>query len=143
MAQINLLHATSYFSTGQFNKPILFCLLLALFHLSGASLPQIRIVHAGLGKAAKPMDVKRLEGRWRKPDGGYLPQLQNIKKDGSLTATPLTPRPINVSPAEAAQKNGRLTLSVELRDVNYPCSTCTLDDDSVADRQRKLWKRAL
>ncbi|MBI4792083.1 MAG: hypothetical protein HY789_04985 [Deltaproteobacteria bacterium] len=144
MAQINLLHATSYFSSSQFNKTVFFCLLLALFHLPNSSLPQICIVHAAPVEAAKPANVKLPEGRWFWPDGGYLLQRQNIKKDGSPTATHLNSGPINVSRAEAAQKDGGLPLSVELRDIHYPFSTYTLKDDLVADRlERKPWERAL
>jgi len=36
--------------------------------------------------------------------------------------------------AEAGRKDGRMNLFVELRDVNYPGSTCTLQYDPASDR---------
>ncbi len=90
---------------------------------------------ADIGKTAPAQtDFKRLEGRWVRPDGGYVLELRNIKKDGSLTAAYYNPRPIKVFRAEAGRKDGRITLFVELRDVNYPGSTYTLQYDPVSDR---------
>ncbi len=63
-------------------------------------------------------DFQRLEGKWVRPDGGYVLELRNIKKDGSMTAGYFNPRPIKVFRAEAGRKDGRITLFVELRDVN-------------------------
>lgn len=81
-----------------------------------------------------PDDIQRLAGRWVRPDGGYVVELKNIKKDGSLTAAYYNPRPIKVFRAEAGRKDGRITLFVELRDVNYPGSTYTLQYDPASDR---------
>ena len=60
---------------------------------------------------------------WVRPDGGYVLELRNVKKDGSLTAAYYNPRPIRVFRAEASGKDGTLSVFVELRDVNYPGST--------------------
>lgn len=79
-------------------------------------------------------DFRRLEGRWVRPDGGYILELKDIKKDGSMTAAYFNPRPIKVYKAEAAKKNGKLNVFVELRDVNYPGSTYTLVYDPASDR---------
>jgi hypothetical protein len=80
------------------------------------------------------IDFQRLEGRWVRPDGGYVLELQQIQNDGSVVAAYYNPRPIHVSRAEVSRKEGRLTLFVELRDVNYPGSTYTLQYDPVLDR---------
>ena len=61
-----------------------------------------------------------------RPDGGYVLLLRNVKKDGSLTASYFNPRPIRVFQAQAARQDGRIILFVELRDINYPGSTYTL-----------------
>lgn len=139
MPQENFFYATATeaFQRSQFNKTLFLCLILGFFSLSSAWLPQEGIAYAAAEKtvkSAEPVDSKRLEGRWLRPDGGYVLQLKDIKKNGSLTATYLNPKPINVSKAQIDLKNDKLTLFVELRDVNYPGSTYTLDYDSAADR---------
>ncbi len=79
-------------------------------------------------------DEKRLIGRWERPDGGYILELKEIGKNGTLKAAYFNPRPINVSRAELKRKNGVLTVFIELRDVNYPGSTYNLRYDPKADR---------
>ena len=71
-------------------------------------------------------DSQRLEGRWVRPDGGYVLELRNIRKDGSLSAAYFNPMPIKVYRAEVKKRNGKTVLFVELRDVNYPGSTYNL-----------------
>jgi len=147
LAQRNFLHATKPFqrSQFQFNKTLFFCLILGFFCLSSAWLPHEGISYAApekTVKSAEPLDSKRLEGRWLRPDGGYVLQLKDIKKDGSLTATYLNPKPINVSKAQVDRKDDKLTLFVELRDVNYPGSTYTLDYDSDTDRLKGSYFQA-
>lgn len=66
--------------------------------------------------------AKRLEGRWVRPDGGYLLVIKDVKPDGSLTAAYFNPRPINVHAARWRVVKERLHLYVELRDRNYPGS---------------------
>jgi len=65
-------------------------------------------------------DLKRLEGRWVRPDGGYVLELGEIKKDGSLKVSYFNPRPIKVFVAKWSRKEGKINLFVDLRDVNYP-----------------------
>ena len=79
-------------------------------------------------------DFQRLEGKWVRPDGGYVLELRNIRKNGSLTAAYFNPRPIRVYRAEASKKDGAIALFVELRDVNYPGSTYKLQYDPSSDR---------
>lgn len=100
---------------------------------------------AGTAEPAKTSqdDFQRLEGRWVRPDGGYVLELKDIKKDGSLTAAYFNPRPIRVYQAEAAKKNGKITVTVELRDVNYPGSTYTLIYDAASDRLRGKYFQAI
>ena len=71
-------------------------------------------------------DLQRLEGRWVRPDGGYILELGEIKKDGSLKASYFNPRPIKVFSAKWSRKEGKINLFVELRDVNYPGSKYNL-----------------
>jgi len=67
-------------------------------------------------------------------DGGYVLELKDITKDGNLKASYFNPRSINVAKAELQRKDGRITLIVELRDINYPGPIYTLKYDPKGDR---------
>jgi hypothetical protein len=95
------------------------------------------------GKPVAQNDFQRLEGKWVRPDGGYVLELKNVKKDGSLTAAYFNPRPIKVFRAEWSLKGGGINLFVELRDVNYPGSTYTLQYDAATDRLRGAYFQAV
>jgi hypothetical protein len=81
----------------------------------------------GAAANAESVSEQRLVGRWLRPDGGYILEIRHAQTDGRLEAAYLNPRPINVARAEWHRKEGRLQVFVELRDVNYPGSTYTLD----------------
>ncbi len=49
-----------------------------------------------------------------------------MNEDGTLNAQYFNPNPINVGKANWEESHGNLTITVELRDVNYPGSTYTL-----------------
>jgi len=108
-----------------------FCITILLIMTAGA-------VFAGPAQTGKPADVQtdfqRLEGRWVRPDGGYVLDLAEIKKDGSLKASYFNPRPINVSKTAWSRNEGQIMLFVELRDVNYPGSRYNLQYDPKSDR---------
>ena len=88
-------------------------------------------------------DFQRLAGRWLRPDGGYVLELRDIKEDGSLKAAYFNPRSINVSHAELQRKEGKITLMVELRDVNYPGSIYNLRYDPENDRLKGTYFQAV
>ena len=102
-------------------------------------------VYAGSGQTDKqsPADHQRLEGRWIRPDGGYILELSEIKKDGSLKASYFNPRPINVFSAKWSRKDGKINLFVELRDVNYPGSKYNLVYDPESDRLKGTYFQAV
>ena len=79
-------------------------------------------------------DEQRLLGRWVRPDGGYVLEVKEIRKDGTTVAAYFNPRPINVGRAEVSRKDGTLSLFVELRDVNYPGSQYDLRYDPASDQ---------
>ncbi|MDZ4133619.1 MAG: hypothetical protein U1E11_10835 [Dethiobacteria bacterium] len=89
------------------------------------------------------VSFQRLEGRWVRPDGGYVLELRTIKKDGSVTAAYFNPKPIKVYRAEASLKGGRIHLFVELRDANYPGSTYNLLYDPMSDRLKGTYFQAV
>jgi hypothetical protein len=88
-------------------------------------------------------DVQRLEGRWVRLDGGYVLDLREIKKDGSVTAAYFNPRPIKVFSAKWSREDGKINLFVELRDVNYPGSKYNLQYEPRADRLKGTYFQAV
>ena len=94
-------------------------------------------------ESAGQTDVQLLEGRWVRPDGGYVLELRDIKKDGSVSAAYYNPRPINVFSAKWSRKEGEINLFVELRDVNYPGSKYILQFDPKSDRLKGTYFQAV
>ncbi len=74
----------------------------------------------------KSADKNLLAGDWVRTDAGYLIKIININVDGTLEAQYFNPKPINVGNANWEESHGNLTITVELRDVNYPGSKYTL-----------------
>ena len=95
-------------------------------------------VSAESGKDGRPKpaqtDYGRLEGKWLRPDGGYVLELRDVKSEGTLKAAYFNPRPINVGKAEWRSMEDRIQVFVELQDVNYPGSTYMLVYDPEHDR---------
>jgi len=91
------------------------------------------VVCAESKKAPKQADFQKLEGKWVRPDGGYILELKDIKKDGSLKAFYYNPRPIKVFVSTWNRKDGKINLFVELRDINYPGSKYNLQYDTPSD----------
>lgn len=89
------------------------------------------------------IDVQRLEGRRVRPDGGYILELREVHKDGGLKAAYFNPRPIRVSDAVWTRQGGKISVMVELRDVNYPGSTYNLQYDSESDRLKGTYFQAV
>ncbi len=94
-------------------------------------------------RLAATIDEQRLAGRWVRPDGGYILELREIGKDGSLKAAYFNPRPINVANAVFSRKEGRLTIFIELRDVNYPGSMYRLQYDAKSARLKGVYFQAV
>jgi hypothetical protein len=87
-------------------------------------------------------DPSKLIGRWLRPDGGYVLELSYPAPDGVLKAAYFNPRPINVSRAEWKRQDGFLRMFIELRDVNYPGSTYTLDYQPTTDKLTGIYFQA-
>jgi len=88
-------------------------------------------------------DYKRLEGKWKRPDGGYILQLMEIGKDGTLKAAYFNPRAINVFKAEWNCKQDIINVFVELRDINYPGSNYNLHYDPKTDKMKGTYYQAV
>lgn len=83
-----------------------------------------------------------LEGRWVRPDGGYILQIRSMEASGKMDAGYFNPRPINVSKAQASKEGGKIKVFVELNDVGYPGSTYTLTYDPKEDVLRGIYYQA-
>jgi hypothetical protein len=105
------------------------------------------VVLALLGAASVAFAVdqgfEKLEGRWRRADGGYVLDIRKVRPDGALDAAYLNPRPINVSKAQATRDGATVRVFVELRAPNYPGSTYTLTYDSKRDALYGVYYQAV
>jgi len=78
-------------------------------------------------KSIKKTETSLLTGDWVRTEGGYLINIIKINEDRTLEAKYFNPNPINVGKANWEESSGNLKIIVELRDVNYPGSTYTLN----------------
>jgi hypothetical protein len=124
-------------------KMRLIAMLLVLCNVAMAGHTWTLAAAAGTSQSVRKADKQQLVGRWVRPDGGYVLELKGIGKDGSLQAAYFNPRPINVSRAELSRKDGKITVFIELRDVNYPGSTYNLHYDPKTDRLTGTYFQAL
>ena len=73
------------------------------------------------------IDKNNLIGDWVRTDAQYLIRITKINDDGTITAQYFNPNPINVGNATWEENYGNYQIVVEMRDVNYPGSTYTLN----------------
>ncbi len=78
--------------------------------------------------------MAKLVSRWERPDGGYVLEIKGVDASGKADVAYFNPDPINVSRAAAWRENGVTKLVVELRDVNYPGCTYTLEYNAQTDQ---------
>jgi len=77
--------------------------------------------------SSKEVDKNTLIGDWVRTDAQYLIRITKLNDDGTMTAQYFNPNPINVGKANWESGYGNLKAIVEMRDVNYPGSTYTLN----------------
>jgi len=75
----------------------------------------------------KTADKNSLVGDWVRTDANYLIRITAVNDDGTMTAQYFNPNPINVGKANWEESYSNLKIIVEMRDVNYPGSTYTLN----------------
>jgi len=80
--------------------------------------------------------LAKLQGKWLRPDGGYILEIHSVGSDGNLDAAYFNPKSIHVAKAVGFQESGSVKVFVELRDLNYPGSTYTLIYDPKEDQLR-------
>ena len=86
---------------------------------------------------------RKLQGQWRRPDGGYILSINNIADSGVMEAAYFNPNPIHVAKAEASQNDPVTRVFIELRDVNYPGSTYTLRYEPSTDQLKGIYYQAV
>jgi hypothetical protein len=95
--------------------------------------------HSPLGKNANTNTIattnafSALKGRWLRPDGGYILEIENVLAEGRIQAAYYNPRSIHVASAEAALDGGVPKVLVRLEDQGYPGCTYTLRLDPGKD----------
>lgn len=87
--------------------------------------------------------VNKLAGRWQRTDGGYIIELKNPSADGKIEATYFNPNPIHVGRAGWQHNAGKIIVTVELQDINYPGSLYTLEFLHKEDRLSGLYFQAV
>jgi hypothetical protein len=92
--------------------------------------------------AATAPGVQQLQGKWRRPDGGYVIEVRTVEDSGHMDVAYFNPQPIKVSKAAAAQEGVTTKVFLELRDVHYPGSTYTLTYDPASDQLKGVYYQA-
>jgi hypothetical protein len=96
-------------------------------------------------QAQTKTDEGLLVGRWTRTDsdGAYVIEIKHAGDDGTLEASYFNPSPIKVGRAGWEKKNNILVVVVELRDVNYPGSTYTLNFIPSENRMTGIYYQAV
>jgi hypothetical protein len=84
-----------------------------------------------------------LQGRWVRPDGGYVINIKSVDASGRLDASYANPNPLPFSKAEATLEGKTIRLFFELRAGGYNGSTYTLTYDPVSDTLRGVYFQAV
>jgi hypothetical protein len=122
---------------------ILILFTLLLLNSSVIFYPPTMVAAADKPISIGKIDEQHLIGRWVRPDGGYILELKEIRKDGKLMAAYFNPQPIKVFEAEWNRKRGTINVFVELRDVNYPGSKYNLQYDTKTDKLKGTYFQAV
>ena len=125
--------------------PAMLCMASLSLLVVWLMLPWAASAESGKDDRPKPaqIDYGRIEGKWLRPDGGYVLELRDVKSEGTLKAAYFNPRPINVGQAEWRNMKDRIQVFVKLQDVNYPGSTYMLVYDPEHDRLHGYYYQAV
>ena len=72
-------------------------------------------------------DKTKIIGEWLRTDSDYMIKIVEVNDNGSMLAQYFNPKPINVETANWESISGDLKIIIEMKDVNYPGSTYTLN----------------
>ena len=84
-----------------------------------------------------------LNGRWVRPDGGYVLTIKSVDAAGKLDAGYANPNPLPFSKAEATRDGQAIKVFLELRAGGYNGSTYTLAYDSASDVLKGVYFQAV
>jgi hypothetical protein len=87
-------------------------------------------------------EFQKLNGRWCRPDGGYIIDVKNVSDNGQMEVSYYNPKSIHVSKALASRNETMTKVFIELHDVNYPGSTYTLTYDPQSDQLQGIYYQA-
>lgn len=122
--------------------------LLALAASIGSPLALAQRATDSQGKPAAPMiqsvpSFATLQGRWIRPDGGYVVTIKSVDDSGKLDASYANPNPLPFSKAEVSRESGTLRVFLELRAGGYNGSTYTLTYDPAKDVLEGVYYQAV
>ena len=83
-----------------------------------------------------------LQGRWVRPDGGYVITIRNIDADGKLDAGYANPNALPFAKADASRDGKTIKVVLELRAGGYNGSTYTLVYDPASDLLKGVYFQA-
>lgn len=88
-------------------------------------------------------DLGVLQGRWVRPDGGYIITIKQVDADGKIDAMYANPRPLPFSKAVVRRDGKTIRLFFELTAGGYNGSTYTLTYESAGDVLRGVYYQAV
>jgi len=84
-----------------------------------------------------------LQGKWVRPDGGYVITIKGVDENGKLDAAYANPRPLPFSKAVASRDGKTINVFFELRAGGYNGSTYTLVYDPAQDILKGVYFQAV
>jgi len=88
---------------------------------------------AGSKSASSDPGFIALQGRWVRPDGGYVITIKSVEDGGKLDAEYANPKLLPFAKAEASREGTTIKVFLELRAGGYNGSTYTLTHDPATD----------
>jgi hypothetical protein len=110
--------------------------------LGFTALPAAAQWKAGSAGAPSEVPLGTLQGRWVRPDGGYMIAIRSVGADGKLDAAYANPSPMPFSRAEASRDGRTIKVFLELRAGGYDGSTYTLTYDPASDVLKGVYYQA-
>ena len=83
----------------------------------------------------------KLNGRWLRPDGGYVLEIRSVDASGKIDAAYLNPKPISIAKAEATRDGSTVKVFIELRAPNYPALTRSPMISSRTNSRESIFRR--
>jgi hypothetical protein len=121
--------------------PVVSLSLLLFLAVLIACVPESR--EEGTVSTSSGQESPSIEGRWVRPDGGYILTVELREGDAPPEVAYYNPRPIQIANARLTQRGSSLRLFVEMQDRGYPGSYYDLSYDSDSDRLHGIYYQAM